>query len=68
LQQSPDGLIKLRDQGKIDHTVMRRIQRLLDLETEHIQLLGTAGHTAADVDEHLASDDDKAQPSLRKKW
>ena len=48
--------------------VMRRIQRFLNLETERIQLFGTAGHTDADVDEHFASDDDKAQTSLRKKW
>jgi len=37
------ALIKLRDQGKIDNTVMRRIQRLLDLETVEVQLLASAG-------------------------
>jgi monovalent cation/hydrogen antiporter len=37
-------LIELRAQGKIDNTVMRRIQRLLDLETIEIQLLGATGH------------------------
>ncbi|MBV8170873.1 MAG: Na+/H+ antiporter [Candidatus Eremiobacteraeota bacterium] len=37
------ALIDLRDRGKIDNTVMRRIQRLLDLETEEVQLLGSAG-------------------------
>jgi monovalent cation/hydrogen antiporter len=38
------AVIALRDQGKIDNTVMRRIQRLLDLETAEIELLGTTGH------------------------
>jgi hypothetical protein len=39
-------LIRLRDEGKIDNTVLRRFQRLLDLESEEIQLLGTsAGHS-----------------------
>jgi monovalent cation/hydrogen antiporter len=37
-------LIELREQGKIDNTVMRRIQRLLDLETIEMQLLGSTGH------------------------
>ncbi len=41
-----DVLIKLRDEGKIDNTVLRRIQRLLDLESEEVQLLGSAaGHS-----------------------
>jgi CPA1 family monovalent cation:H+ antiporter len=40
------ALIELRDEGKIDNTVLRRLQRLLDLESEEIQLLGsTAGHS-----------------------
>lgn len=38
-------LIGLREEGKIDNTVLRRIQRLLDLETIEIQLLGTTGHS-----------------------
>jgi len=42
-------LIALRDRGKIDNTVMRRIQRLLDLETEEVELLGSAGHS--DIEE-----------------
>ena len=42
-------LIKLRDHGKIDNTVLRRIQRLLDLESEEIDLLDSAGH--AEVEE-----------------
>jgi monovalent cation/hydrogen antiporter len=41
-------LIRLRDKGKIDNTVLRRIQRLLDLESEQLELLSSAGH--ADVD------------------
>jgi Na+/H+ antiporter len=36
------ALIMLRDEGKIDNTVLRRLQRLLDLETEEVQLLGSA--------------------------
>ncbi len=42
-------LIGLREDGKIDNTVLRRIQRLLDLETIEIQLLGTTGHS--DIEE-----------------
>ncbi len=38
-------LIGLREDGKIDNTVLRRIQRLLDLETIETQLLGTTGHS-----------------------
>jgi Na+/H+ antiporter len=41
-------LIKLREQGTIDNTVLRRIQRLLDLESERLDLLGSTGH--ADVE------------------
>ncbi len=37
-------LIRLRNDGSIDNTVMRRIQRLLDLETAQVQLLGDTGH------------------------
>lgn len=40
-----DSLIGLRDKGAIDNTVMRRIQRLLDLESESIELLGSTSHT-----------------------
>jgi monovalent cation/hydrogen antiporter len=42
-------LIALRDKGKIDNTVMRRLQRLLDLESEEIALLGSAGHSELDA-------------------
>ena len=42
-------LIALRNQGKIDNTVMRRIQTLLDLETAELEILGSTGHTDADV-------------------
>ncbi|HZT34367.1 MAG TPA: hypothetical protein VFA15_00495, partial [Nitrososphaera sp.] len=45
-------LVRLRDTGKIDNTVMRRIQRLLDLETASVQLLGTTGHSEiSDIEE-----------------
>jgi len=37
-------LVKLRDSGKIDNTVLRRIQRLLDLESERVDLLGSTGY------------------------
>ncbi len=36
-------LIDLREDGKIDNTVLRRVQRLLDLQTVEVQLLGTTG-------------------------
>jgi Na+/H+ antiporter len=42
-------LVALRDRGKIDNTVMRRIQTLLDLETAELEILGSTGHTDADV-------------------
>lgn len=41
-------LIRLRNVGEIDNTVMRRIQRLLDLETAQVQLLGLTGHSEID--------------------
>jgi CPA1 family monovalent cation:H+ antiporter len=37
--------VKLRGEGKIDNTVFRQIQRLLDLETARIQLMGVTGHS-----------------------
>lgn len=39
------SLIALSDSGKIDNTVLRRIQRLLDLETEELDLLDSAGQS-----------------------
>jgi monovalent cation/hydrogen antiporter len=38
-------LIQLRDEGKIDNTVLRRVQRVLDLQTVEMQLLGVTGHS-----------------------
>jgi Na+/H+ antiporter len=38
-----DSLTALRNEGSIDNTVMRKIQRLLDLEAEELDLLGSAG-------------------------
>jgi monovalent cation/hydrogen antiporter len=43
------ALVALRDHGKIDNTVLRRIQTLLDLETAELEILGSTGHTDADV-------------------
>jgi CPA1 family monovalent cation:H+ antiporter len=43
------SLIELTRNGKIDNTVMRRILRVLDLETEQIALLESTRH--ADIDE-----------------
>jgi NhaP-type Na+/H+ or K+/H+ antiporter len=40
--------IRLRDRGKIDNTVMRRVQSLLDLEEEELSLLGSTGHMDLD--------------------
>jgi len=46
-----NALIELRNKGKVDNTVMRRIQRLLDLEVEEIDLVESTGHAEVDVDE-----------------
>ncbi len=46
-------LIKLRDQGKVDNTVMRKIQRLLDLQVEEMDLLESTGHSEADIEASL---------------
>jgi CPA1 family monovalent cation:H+ antiporter len=43
-----EELIRLRDRGKIDNTVMRRITALLDLEDEEVSLLSATGHTDID--------------------
>ncbi len=44
------ALIRLRNTGKIDNTVMRRIQRLLDLQLEEMDLLEATGHSQGDID------------------
>jgi NhaP-type Na+/H+ or K+/H+ antiporter len=36
-------LIRLRDTGEIDNTVMRRMQRALDLQTAEVEILGSSG-------------------------
>ncbi|HET9394359.1 MAG TPA: Na+/H+ antiporter [Candidatus Rubrimentiphilum sp.] len=41
-------LIRLRDRGKIDNTVMRRVLTLLDLEDQEISMLGSTGHMDLD--------------------
>ena len=51
IQAQRKELIRLRDKGKIDNTVLRRIQRLLDLETAEIDLLGSTGHAAIEEPE-----------------
>ena len=38
-------LIELRAKGKIDNTVLRRLQRVFDLQTIEVQLLGITGHS-----------------------
>jgi CPA1 family monovalent cation:H+ antiporter len=50
IEAQRDALIRLRDQGKVDNTVMRKIQRLLDLQVEEMDLLETTGHADADLD------------------
>jgi monovalent cation/hydrogen antiporter len=35
-------LLRLRDEGEIDNTVMRRIQRVLDLQTAEVEILGSS--------------------------
>lgn len=49
VQAQRESLLLLRRQGKVDNTVLRRVQRLLDLEDEEIDLLETAGH--ADIED-----------------
>lgn len=40
-----EKLIELRVKGKIDNTVFRRLQRVLDLQELEVQLLDSVGHT-----------------------
>lgn len=42
-------VIELRARGSIDNTVLRRLQRVFDLESVEIQVLGSTGH--ADIEE-----------------
>jgi CPA1 family monovalent cation:H+ antiporter len=44
LEAQRDSLIRLQRERKADNTVLRRIQRLLDLENEEIDMLESAGH------------------------
>ena len=37
-------LIQLREHGKIDNTVLRRLQRAFDLESVELAVLGSTGH------------------------
>ena len=39
------ALLRLRREGRVDNTVLRRVQRLLDLQAEESQLLESTGHT-----------------------
>lgn len=48
LDEERNELIRLRDMGKIDNTVMRRILALLDFQEARIDLLSHAGHTDLD--------------------
>lgn len=43
-----DELVRLRDRGEIDNTVMRRVQTLLDVETAEMDLL--TGSRSTDID------------------
>jgi CPA1 family monovalent cation:H+ antiporter len=45
LDAQREKLIELRAQGKVDNTVLRRIQRVLDLETVQVDLLEGTGHS-----------------------
>jgi CPA1 family monovalent cation:H+ antiporter len=38
-------VLRLRNEGQIDNTVFRRVQRFLDLETARMELLGTTGQS-----------------------
>ena len=44
-------LIELGRERKIDNTVLRRIQRVLDLQTIEVQLLSDAGHAGLEQEE-----------------
>ncbi len=46
-----DELLRLRNRGKIDNTVMRRVLTLLDFENEEIALLSTSGHSDIDPEQ-----------------
>lgn len=43
------ALIELQRKGKVDNTVLRNIQRLLDLESEELAMLDSTGH--ADIED-----------------
>ncbi len=45
------SLFALRQNGKVDNTVLRRIQRLLDLEAEQVDLLESTGRSDIDDSE-----------------
>lgn len=45
LETQRKALIQLRDERKIDNTVLRRVQRVLDLQTIEVQILGATGHS-----------------------
>lgn len=49
IQSQRRTLIKLRQQAKVDNTAFRRIQRLLDLEQEEIDIIDSTGR--ADIEE-----------------
>lgn len=44
LDAQRDTLLDMRRRGEVDNTVFRKIQRLLDLEAEEIDLLESTGH------------------------
>ncbi len=50
LSAQRNALLELRREGKVDNTVMRRVQRLLDLEDEEIDIWETTGHTRTGAD------------------
>jgi hypothetical protein len=45
LQVERDELYELRRSGRIDNTILRRVQRLLDLETSEMDLLNATGRS-----------------------
>ena len=49
LEAQRTALFRLRREGKVDNTVLRRVQRLLDLQSEETELLATTGHS--DIEE-----------------
>jgi CPA1 family monovalent cation:H+ antiporter len=45
------ALLRLRREGRVDNTVLRRVQRLLDLQAEESELLESTGHSDSEPEQ-----------------